>query len=75
MEQKINQALAEIDELKKALLGDDYGNYGYKHRLEKVEGVVSKVKTRMAIERAIWFGLVAGISIVGNVDKLIGWFK
>jgi hypothetical protein len=68
---KLNQIESDVKEIKTALLGDDYGNKGFKQRLEKVEQHVEESKKRVWIERGIMISLAFGWGIVLKIwDKI-----
>ena len=68
---KLNQIESDVKEIKTALLGDDYGNKGFKQRLEKVEQHVEQSKKRLWIERGIMISLAFGWGIVLKIwDKI-----
>ncbi len=68
---KLNQIESDVKEIKTALLGDDYGNKGFKQRLEKVENHVEENKKRVWIERGIMISLAFGWGIVLKLwDKI-----
>lgn len=55
----------DLDSIKRELLGNvDYGNTGFKHRIESVEVKIEKVE-RLTLRR-IWFerGIIAVVSSV-----------
>jgi len=54
----------DIQDIKRALLGDEYGNDGFVKRLEKVESFQSKIK------RERWI-LLGGFTTIITLLKLI----
>jgi hypothetical protein len=68
MEAKISQKewdehSKKVNELHGALIGDGYGNKGYKHRLSALEDYVEKNKK----QAWTWGGLVIGLSTAWGV--------
>jgi uncharacterized coiled-coil DUF342 family protein len=59
---------AKVDDIHKAMIGDDYGNNGYSHRIKRLE------QKQKAVERYEWMilGGAAVISaLVGFLTKIL----
>lgn len=59
-EQKLNDTHDLLKDLRGAILGDEFGNKGYKHRLAAVEAHVETAKEKRQRER----GFTAGIALL-----------
>lgn len=59
-EKKLNETHSTVMKLEAAMIGDDYGNKGYKQRLEAVENHIEQAKGKRQRER----GFMAGIAFL-----------
>ena len=70
METQLDKMEKDLSELKKAWLGDNFGNIGYMKRMVDIENHIEESKKRLWVERGVWIG-VTFIGILSNVLHFI----
>lgn len=76
LNKRIDDLNKNVEEIRKAILGDDFNENGYKHRLDDLETRVDKIddfitKWKWILAGAIGLGGYGGLTFIEQVIELL----